>query len=174
MTARMLVIAGGAALVACGTSTVARSPSPSSSPPAPAQREGRWADMDRAHRLDYMGLVVFPAMKAKFQAFGAEAFAEFRCQTCHGDGFDKPGIDFRMPNVLPPLSRTDPIGGGMAYDPETTKFMVETVVPTMAELLGESPFDPRTGKGFSCFRCHPSSTTDPTTTDPTTRPENPR
>jgi hypothetical protein len=33
-------------------------------------------------------------------------------------------------------------------------FMGKKVVPTIANLLGEEPFDPKTGKGLGCFECH--------------------
>lgn len=130
--------------------------SASASPaPVAAPVAATWATMDRNARLEHMGVEVLPAMKALFQRHDGGAFAGFRCQTCHGDGFDQPAVDFRMPSALPPLAAADPVAGGMAYDPETTTFMVEQVVPTMARLLGERPFDPATGEGFHCFRCHP-------------------
>jgi hypothetical protein len=33
-------------------------------------------------------------------------------------------------------------------------FMVKQVVPTVAQLVGEQPYDPKTQKGFGCFECH--------------------
>jgi hypothetical protein len=144
-------------LAACGRSAPGPAAAPAASPAAgPAAPAGAgWATMDRKQRLEHMGIHVLPAMKQAFRQHDATAFADFRCQTCHGDGFDQPDVDFRMPRDLPPLAAADPVAGGMAYDPETTRFMVETVVPTMARLLDEEPFDPATGKGFGCFRCHP-------------------
>lgn len=148
-------------LVACGggrpspAAPVEEATSPSA---AKASTKPAWSSLDRGKRLEYMGLEVFPRMKQAFQRHDASAFEGFRCQTCHGDGFDGPAIDFRMPNpALPPLSATDPIGGAMAYAPETAAFMRDEVVPTMAELLGTTPYDPATGEGFGCFGCHPKA-----------------
>jgi hypothetical protein len=33
-------------------------------------------------------------------------------------------------------------------------FMVKTVVPQTAALLGQQPYDPATKAGFGCFGCH--------------------
>ena len=33
-------------------------------------------------------------------------------------------------------------------------FMMKQVEPTMALLVGEQPYDPKTKAGFSCFECH--------------------
>jgi hypothetical protein len=38
--------------------------------------------------------------------------------------------------------------------PEVAKFMAEQVVPQMAKLLGEQPYNPETHQGFGCFDCH--------------------
>jgi hypothetical protein len=144
-------------LAACGGGGRASEPA-SAAAPAPAGERVAWSAMDRDTRLSYMGLVVLPTMKDAFQGHDAAAFGGFRCQACHGDGFDKPPIDFRMPNpTLPPLSAADPVGSGKALDPATAQFMIDTVVPTMARLLDEEPYNPATGKGFGCFRCHPTA-----------------
>jgi hypothetical protein len=34
------------------------------------------------------------------------------------------------------------------------KFMGERVVPEMAKLLHEEPYNPETHQGFGCFHCH--------------------
>jgi hypothetical protein len=120
-----------------------------------------FARQTHEERLDTMGLRVFPAMKAAFQSFDSKSFGDFRCQTCHGDGFDRPPVDFRMPNALPALSATDPVASAMDYDPRITRFMVDTVVPTMAHLLGEQAYDPVTKHGFYCFNCHPRDSQTP-------------
>jgi len=104
-----------------------------------------------------MGIYVLPRMEKLFAQWRPDDYGKFRCQHCHGEKFDKPPVDFHMPRVAFPLMADDPVGGAMKYDPEATKFMVERVLPTMAELLGEEPLDPETGQGFSCFRCHPKA-----------------
>lgn len=110
-----------------------------------------WAAKDRKQRTEFMGLYVFPRMKDAFQGHDAKAFAEFRCQTCHGDDFERSEVDFKMPNDLYPLPAADPVTAAKEYDAEVTAFMVEQVVPQMAELLGKEP-----GKEFGCLNCHPS------------------
>lgn len=118
-----------------------------------------WKDKTRAQRQDYMGIYVLPKMQELFVEWRPDDYGgknDFRCQTCHGENFDKPPVDFEMPRVAFPLKADDPIGAAMKYDAEATAFMVERVLPTMAELLGEEPYNPDTGEGFSCFRCHPS------------------
>ena len=118
-----------------------------------------WKDKTREQRIEYMGLFVLDRMHTLFAEWKPDEYAgenKFRCQNCHGEDFDKPPVDFHMPRVSFPLMPNDPIGGAMKYDPAATTFMVEKVVPTMAELLNEEPYDPATGKGtFGCFRCHP-------------------
>jgi hypothetical protein len=32
--------------------------------------------------------------------------------------------------------------------------MAKQVVPTVAGLLGEQPYDPKTQQGFGCLECH--------------------
>jgi hypothetical protein len=115
-----------------------------------------WAQKTRSQRQDYMGLYVLPRMEKLFKEWRPDEYSGFRCQTCHGENFDKPPVNFEMPRVSFPLDADDPIGAAMKYDEEATKFMMEKVLPTMADLLGEKPYDSRTGEGFSCFRCHPA------------------
>jgi len=118
-----------------------------------------WKHKTHEQRLEYMGLYVLDRMGTLFAEWKPDEFSAenaFRCQTCHGDGFDRPPVDFHMPRVAFALEADDPIGGAMRYDPVAAKFMVERVVPTMAELLSEEPYQPATGRGtFGCFRCHP-------------------
>lgn len=159
----LLAIAGGCA----GSSERETAPpaGPAAKKPTSAQSGGLgapkipWKDKNREQRLEYMGLFVLDPMGKLFAGWKPDEFSAenaFRCQSCHGENFDKPPVDFHMPRVAFPLLPDDPIGGAMKYDPVATKFMVDKVVPTMAELLGEEPYDPATGKGtFGCFRCHP-------------------
>lgn len=108
-----------------------------------------WADMDRGARLEYMGTVVMPKMK---EAFKQRGFDTFKCANCHGANYKE--VDFEMPNDLTPLNPENPIQSGMDLDEEMTKFMVSTVTPQMAEMLGKET-DVTTGKGeFGCLSCH--------------------
>ena len=111
--------------------------------------------MTREQRLDWMGLEVFPKMKAAFAKYDGEGYADFECQTCHGEEME--AVDFKMPSNIYALSPSDPVGEATDYDPEITQFMVDVVVPEMATLLHTQPYDPETQQGFGCFGCHPSA-----------------
>lgn len=97
--------------------------------------------------------VVMPRMGELFRSANAQRYADMNCGTCHGSGA-RSG-NFRMPS--PDLPKLDPTDGFAAHQheaPEVTRFMMEQVVPRMAELLGEAPYDPAKGAGFGCFDCH--------------------
>jgi hypothetical protein len=118
----------------------------------PGAADVPWKDKTREQRLEYMGLVVYPKMKETFQAQDADGFKDFKCQTCHGE--DMEAVEFKMPNSLYALPVADPMGSAMEYDEAVATFMAQTVVPAMAELLGEQPYNPETQTGFGCFSCH--------------------
>src|SRR5687768_11563045 len=66
--------------------------------------EGQWETMDKETRAKWMGKVVKPAMKDLFAGFDAEEFADFDCETCHGEASVQSG-SFEMPTEeLPALS----------------------------------------------------------------------
>lgn len=121
---------------------------------APAPHGTPWKDKTREQRLDWMGLEVYPKLRAAFLERDAQ-FGEFKCQTCHGSKMEM--VDFKMPNpALFSLSKTNTLETAREYDAEMTTFMAEKVVPEMAELLDMQPYDPATKQGFGCFNCHPS------------------
>jgi hypothetical protein len=97
----------------------------------------------------FMKAHVVPKMRPLFQAFDAEEFKEFGCKTCHGDPFNE-----HPPEFLPKLT----IQGGKVLEeaehPGISKFMGEKVVPEMAALFGQQPYDPKTHQGFGCKGCH--------------------
>jgi hypothetical protein len=101
-----------------------------------------------------MKSAVMPKMGTLFHDFNSKTFAEPKCVLCHGDGV-KDG-SFTMPN--PQLPKLDVTASGMkALRTKHAKifdFMSKQVVPTMASLVGEQPFDPKTGQGFGCLECH--------------------
>lgn len=146
----------GALLIAagCGGSQAAEPATPPASDSEPAAADAaaseaeapakKFDDMAPAEKLKFMKDVVAPTMAKKFQAVDAEHYADFGCVTCHGPGA-KDG-NFEMPtDTLPKLPEDmEPL---MKEKPEVMKFMIETVKPEMAKLLGE-------GEDFGCFDCH--------------------
>ncbi len=108
---------------------------------------GPWADLSHVERIEYMENVVEPAMRELFQEFDADEFADFGCETCHGD--DASDIEYELPNgVTPldlPLDMSDPVN--QDFGP----FMDDVVKPEMAALIDEQPFPQGT---FGCFACH--------------------
>jgi hypothetical protein len=101
-----------------------------------------------------MKSTVMPKMGAIFHEHDAKVFAEPRCTLCHGSGAKDD--TFKMPN--PELPKLDLTPAGMKQMREKKPAMVELmskkVLPTMAELLGEKPYDPKTQQGFGCLECH--------------------
>lgn len=151
-------VLGVAALLAASC----KSEEPAKSEPAKAEAPvvaGFGFDkMTHEERGRFMKETVLPRMKAAFSAFDAHEFGEMNCRTCHGPGAkDK---TFKMPNPKLPKLPTDEAGWAALEkkEPEAMKFMKETVVPQMAALLGEKPYDPATHEGFGCFECHTART----------------
>ena len=125
---------------------------PSALPPGavqPGAPETPWAKKTRPERMEFMGLVFFPKMKALFQAHDPHGYAQFRCQTCHGEGME--AADFKKPFGLYALPEGDPTKAALAYDEKTARFMADEVVPAARALLGIDHPD-----GQSCHLCHDS------------------
>jgi hypothetical protein len=128
-------------------------PPAASATPATPPAAATWKDMNHDQRMELMKTVVMPKMKTEFADFDAKKYADFKCATCHGDGV-KDG-SFKMPNPkLPKLSAADGFKKHMAKTPAITKFMMAKVVPDMASMLNEQPYDPATHQGFGCGECH--------------------
>jgi hypothetical protein len=113
-----------------------------------------WREKSHDQRMDWMGVEVFPKMKSAFVARDPEGHENFQCQTCHGANME--AVKFEMPNALFSLSKERTIEAAREYDAGVTEFMLSVVVPKMAALLDQKPYDPATGQGFGCFGCHPS------------------
>lgn len=132
--------------------TVAASGADDIEPGAPGVK---WADKAFQQRQEFMGITFLKAQKKTFKSYDEAQFSGFKCQTCHGD--DMKDTNFAMPSdSLFPLNGKDPVGAAMEYDKEITTFMLEQVLPESAKLLDMEPYNPETGKGFSCFACHPT------------------
>lgn len=130
-----------------------------SSSPAPARPPGPpgpgdWDRWSHDQKLAYMKSTVMPRMGDVFHDFDAKKFSEPKCTLCHGAGVQDG--TFKMPN--PALPKLDMTPGGMkALKSKHSKIfalMTRQVVPTMASLLGEQPYDRKTGQGFGCLECH--------------------
>jgi hypothetical protein len=146
---RLVVLA---ALAGCDSSA----PKPAA-PPAPAANVA-WKDMNADQRFELMKTKVLPAAKAKFQAFDAKKYAEFDCSTCHGDGAADGSYEMPNPKIKPLPATEEAYMAWIAKDADAasyTKFMSEEIVPMVADILDEKPFDPKTHSGtFSCPACH--------------------
>ena len=134
---------------ACAGGSAASSSAPAAQTPADTQEPAakKFADMDKDERLEFMGLTILPEMAQLWKEFDPEVAGDFGCQTCHGD--DMKEVSYKMPNGLTALDPADPIASGNSYDEDTTKFMLEKVVPRMAELMQQEPVTE-----FNCFSCH--------------------
>lgn len=114
-----------------------------------------WKDMSFEQRYAFMEEVVMPQMTETFAAFDAK-FEGMSCVTCHGGG--AADGSYAMPNAaLPALPATEEEILEAAKDPEYARWgtwMMETVLPEMADLLEVTTYDPATGAGFSCTNCH--------------------
>lgn len=101
-----------------------------------------------------MTFLVHPNMARLFQRFEGKPYPDLTCRSCHGT--DAEQVAYRMPHGLPPLDPAHlPSPEGTSPEARLAKFMIEQVTPEMADLLGVSLYDPRTGRGFGCFGCHP-------------------
>jgi hypothetical protein len=115
---------------------------------------GQWDSLTHDQKLAYMKSTVLPKMGELFHGYDAKRFADPKCVLCHGASA-KDGT-FRMPNPALPKLPATPEGFKKLHDqrPKAVDFMAKQVVPTMAALVGEAPYDPKTQQGFGCFECH--------------------
>lgn len=110
-----------------------------------------WSEMSREDREMDMISRFHPIFREVFTNHDAEEFADFDCETCHGD--DMQDRSFEMPNPhLPPVAAA----GTPEYEherdehPAMMTFMEEEVTPHMQTMLGM-------GATFTCNGCHPLS-----------------
>jgi hypothetical protein len=144
----------GGSLASCGGAQAPAGPPPPPPSTQAAPTSVAWKDMNHEQRLDFMKKDVLPKMKAEFVGFDAKRYGEMNCVTCHGDSA-KDGT-FKMPNPKLPKLPGDEAGFKKVAQqkPDAVKFMSGKVVPEMAKMLGEEPFNPQTHQGFGCFECH--------------------
>ncbi len=143
-----------ATLFACGGSQppAAGPGEPGAAPAAeaPGAAPDVWSDsLSDKEKAAFMKKKVVPPMTKAFQAFDAKKYGDFGCKTCHGPSFKPHPVDF-----LPELHFKDGKITEAAEHPELAKFMHDEVVPQMAEIFGQKPYDPATNEGFGCKACH--------------------
>ncbi|HTQ42200.1 MAG TPA: hypothetical protein VMI75_05525 [Polyangiaceae bacterium] len=121
-------------------------------PPAPGP--GDWDKWSHEQKLAWMKAAVMPKMKDLFSSFDSAKYGDMKCKTCHGHGAEDGS--FKMPNPdLPKLPKTPDGFKKLAKDKgKIMQFMKEQVLPTMAGLVGEQPYDPKANSGFGCMECH--------------------
>ena len=141
---------------AATTPPVASTPPADTTPPAPSQPgAGDWDKWSHEQKLSWMKAGVMPKMGQAFHDFDAKAYADPKCGLCHGAGA-KDG-SFKMPNPdLPKLGATPADFKKLATGKKAKvfEFMMKTVEPQTAALIGEPSYDMKTGQGFGCFGCH--------------------
>ena len=126
-------------------------------PPMPTGLHGParpWARMTDREKGAYMHDTVLPTMTSLLQAYDPAHFTEVTCATCHGA--NARAVHFHMPNGIAPLPAfgTPAAQERMARQHRAYEFMGTRVVPVMAQLLGQQPYNPQTHQGFGCFNCH--------------------
>ncbi|HEY6878904.1 MAG TPA: hypothetical protein VI299_12830, partial [Polyangiales bacterium] len=80
----------------------------------------------------------------------------FECVPCHGENPEQ--RKYKMPSDH--LSKVPVFGSADWKAMENSrifKFMTLRVTPAMGKLLGEEPWNPATGEGYSCWGCHPKA-----------------
>jgi hypothetical protein len=146
-------------LATCALSLAMATSCRGSAPPASPERgaaRDEWSALSWEDRHDKMTFAVLPNMARAFQRFDGAADPTMTCATCHGA--DAELVHYAMPHGLPALDPAH-LPDRNAADPREAKiarFMFDEVTPAMADLVGVSPYDPATRRGFSCFNCHPS------------------
>lgn len=112
--------------------------------------------MDHEQRIEFMKTTVLPTMRKVFASFDSVKFPKINCNTCHGDG-SKDGT-FKMPNpkLIKMPKNTEGFVELRQKHPDLMRFMMTTVKPTMAKLLGKPEFNMQTHTGFGCGNCHTS------------------
>jgi mono/diheme cytochrome c family protein len=147
----VLAVASACGGEAPAPATPPAAPAASASAPAAASTAdvaipAAWSnDMTKPQQIAFMKKNVMPVMGKVFTTPGGPAAT---CATCHGPNLAEPK-DF-----LPKLTMKDGKITAFADKPDVAKFMATTVTPTMAQAMGEKPFDPATHTGFGCNGCH--------------------
>jgi hypothetical protein len=129
------------------------SAAPAATAPSGPPGAGDWATWSHDFKLAYMKSTVMGKEHDLFAAYDAKKYGDMKCKTCHGSGAGDGS--FKMPSAdLPVLPAPADLPKLAKKSPKMFKFMMEQVEPQTAQLLGETPYDPKTQQGFGCFNCH--------------------
>jgi hypothetical protein len=117
-----------------------------------------WQKMNYSEKEWYMVGKVHPVMRQVFQTFNAKKYEgeKFECVPCHGENPEE--RKYKMPSDH--LSKVPAFGSADWKAMENSrvfKFMSKSVTPSMGKLIGEEPWNPETGEGYSCWGCHPKA-----------------
>jgi hypothetical protein len=133
-----------------GASPAAAAVVDAGAPSVPTTKAPSFDDLPKDKKVEVMMTKVVPNVGKHFKDLNAKKYDKFGCATCHGASKKEDPH-----KVLPKLTLS---GGGYEKlsktKPDIMKMMGEKVVPTMAEALGEKPYDPATKQGFGCTGCH--------------------
>lgn len=162
----LILTACGGGAAATGTETPAEA-APWEPPPFPTDGaieavglkgpDQPWDDLEWTDKKWFMIGNVHPVMQQVFETFPATAHSfkeNGECAPCHGpNGKEK---KYAMPSDhLSALPAPDSQDFEATMGSRMGRFMAERVTVAMAKMLGKEPYDPATGKGVSCFACHP-------------------
>ena len=102
-----------------------------------------------------MTFLVHPVLARKFTDARGDGAPPLGCVDCHGDDGERDRYAMPSP-VLQPLkpSRVRALYAAGDDVSALIAFMRDEVTPETARLMGRTPYDPATGRGFSCFDCH--------------------
>jgi len=136
---------------ACGSKTPSATTTPSGGDGSAAMvlPDVPFEKLDQDQRAEFMKQKVLPVMKPLFQKHDPKEFAEFGCQTCHGE--DVKDGHFDMPNPkLPKVNFKDM----SKFKQEDIEWMDKEIVPAMGKILNLPLYSKDNPKGFGCLACH--------------------
>lgn len=138
---------------ACASSSAHETKAELAPPAEPFAPDNGWSDLTYEERHAKMTFVVHPALARRFKKAGGEKTARLTCKSCHGERAED--VRYRMPAIeaLRPSRVAEIYQPGAKLSPLLT-FMRDEVTPTTARLMEMPVYDPATGQGFSCFKCH--------------------
>jgi len=146
---KLLVVVAAVLAAACGSKSPATTTTPSGDSAVVALPDVPFEKLEHEQKIAFMKQKVMPVMKPLFQAHDAKDFAEFGCQTCHGEQA-KDG-HFDMPNPkLPKLNFNDM----SKFKKEDLEWMHNDIEPAMGKVLNLPLYSKENPKGFGCLACH--------------------